>query len=190
MTFDDQDFPDEELLEDDLGPVVARSDDSDASKNGDQSKPNSSKKKSIRNKPGHAGRAAGSEKAGSGSDDSGSLESNKKEKRSPSIDFQADDRQSNADTDASSPNDSSKNNRSRVSDREQRSRRRQQMIEEEVPGTGLLKPAHPRPTGVLPPAHKKTKTKGGEEVVKIPMLTGTLYLYRGTKRRVAFIRKV
>lgn len=195
VTFDDQDLPDEELLEDDLGPVVARADDSDAnSKNDDgSSKSKGSKKKTLRSKPVPPGKAgSSSDKAGSGSDDSGSPDASKKKKRSASVDFQGEDRHSNADTDVSSPNDSSKNDRSRVSDREQRSRRRQQVIEEEPPGAGgLLKTVQPRPGGILPPPAKKAKTKiGGEEVVKIPMLTGTLYLYRGAKRRVAFVRKV
>lgn len=37
---------------------------------------------------------------------------------------------------------------------------------------------------------KKAKgASGDEEVVKVPMLTGTLYLYKGIRRRAEFIRK-
>jgi hypothetical protein len=196
VTFEDQEIPDEEIHEDDLGPVVARVDDSDnsGSKNGDKSKV--SKKKPLRAKLAFPTKP-GDVKAGPGSDDAKSLDSNKKKRRSPSEDFEAQDSQTKLETDVSSPNDSSKNTASGVggkskltSDREARSRRRQLAIEDEVPGSGLLKPGYPRPVG--PPLHlaKKAKTQGGEAVVKIPMLTGTLYLYRGAKRRVAFIRKL
>lgn len=196
VTFDDQDFPDEEIHEDDLGPVVARVDDSDngSSKNGDATKSNKgSKKNSLRSKPALSANRDDA-KAGSGSDDAESLDSsNKKKRRSSSIDLQPDDHASNVDTDASSPTDAAKLAKL-VSDREQRSRRRQQIIEEDVvPGSDLLKIGHPKPTtnnGLALPLAKKAKTQGGEAVVKIPMLTGTLYLYRGAKRRVAFVRKL
>jgi hypothetical protein len=46
----------------------------------------------------------------------------------------------------------------------------------------------PGNNGVLPPS-KKMKAGTDEEVIKVPMLTGTLYLYRGVRRRVEFIRK-
>lgn len=203
VTFDDQDYPDEEIHEEDLGPVVARLDDSDngGSKNGDMTKPKiGSKKKFLRTTKPTLPAKLMDAKAGSGSDDAESFDSsNKKKRRSSSIDLLPDDRQSNGDTDVSSPNDSSKNassgsgRRSKlVSDREQRSRRRQQIIEEE-PGTGLLMGGHPgggATSGPSLPPSKKVKTHNGEEVVKIPMLTGTLYLYRGAKRRVAFVRKL
>ena len=102
--------------------------------------------------------------------------------------MEADDRQSNADTDASSVQNDGTEKSKLVSDREQRSRRRQQMIEEEIPGT-LTNPSVAKDLAA-PPA-KKTKNKDGEEVIKIPMLTGSLYFYRdGLKRRVAFVRKV
>jgi hypothetical protein len=63
-----------------------------------------------------------------------------------------------------------------ISSREQRSNRRQAAIMEEV---------------ALQPPTKKKKVTGQykEEVVKIQMLTGTLYLYRGLRRRAEFIRK-
>jgi hypothetical protein len=63
-----------------------------------------------------------------------------------------------------------------ISSREQRSNRRQAAIMEEV---------------ALQPPTKKKKMTGQykEEVVKIQMLTGTLYLYRGLRRRAEFIRK-
>jgi hypothetical protein len=37
---------------------------------------------------------------------------------------------------------------------------------------------------------KRTKTDDGTEVVKVHLLTGTLYLYRGLHRRAEFVRRV
>jgi hypothetical protein len=63
-----------------------------------------------------------------------------------------------------------------ISSREQRSKRRQAAIMEEV--------------AQQPPTKKKKVTgQYKEEVVKIQMLTGTLYLYKGLRRRAEFIRK-
>lgn len=196
VTFDDQEFQDEEIHDDALGAIVTRADDSDntGSKNGDN-KPKTTKKKSLRHKPLLPTRNNSDHKAGSGSEESATPDS-KKKKRSPSLDHQnhqqhhADERHSNADTDASSPIDSGKNASSKVSDREQRSRRRHQGDADDAPSTTLLKHDHVRPVAPVLHPSKKIKTKGGEEVVKIPMLTGTLYLYRGAKRRVAFIPKI
>jgi hypothetical protein len=194
VTFDDQEFQDEEIHDDALGPLVSRADDSDntASKSGDN-KPKTTKKKSLRHKPPLPTRNNSDHKAGSGSEESATPDL-KKKKRSPSLDHHhhnhADERNSNADTDASSPIDSGKHNSSKVSDREQRSRRRHQSDADDAPSSTLLKQDHVRPAAPLFHPSKKIKTKGGEEVVKIPMLTGTLYLYRGPKRRVAFIPKI
>jgi hypothetical protein len=66
-----------------------------------------------------------------------------------------------------------------ISSREQRSNRRQATIMEEV--------------AQQPPTKKKKVAgrynEGKEKVVKIKMLTGTLYLYRGLRRRAEFVRK-
>lgn len=66
-----------------------------------------------------------------------------------------------------------------ISSREQRSNRRHAAIMEEV--------------AQQPPTKKKKVTglynRGKEEVVKIQMLTGTLYLYKGLRRRAEFVRK-
>jgi hypothetical protein len=70
-----------------------------------------------------------------------------------------------------------------ISSREQRSKRRQAAIMEEVAQQPVQEP----------PTKKKKVTgqynNGKEEVVKIQMLTGTLYLYKGLRRRAEFIRK-
>jgi hypothetical protein len=83
--------------------------------------------------------------------------------------------------------------KARVSAREARSRRRQAKIVEEV--------KQPRRVGsgggggfkgsVSKGCINKRAREDGEECVKIPLLTGTLYLYRGRKkRRAEFIRRV
>lgn len=85
---------------------------------------------------------------------------------------------------------------SRASAREARSRRRQAMIDDAaiVPGTEILagKRKLPPPPGHRSKQYKQSETQYSEdgEVVKVKLLTGTLYLYRGAQRRVEFIRRV
>jgi hypothetical protein len=96
----------------------------------------------------------------------------------------------------SSPNDNSslhseesstQENDAKVSAREERSRRRQAAIDE----FGM-----PTDQYILPPKRQKIIKKFGkrpreqdEQCLKIKLLTGTLYLYRGRHRRAEFIRK-
>ena len=86
--------------------------------------------------------------------------------------------------------------RSRASAREARSKRRQAMIDDAsiVPGTEILagKRKMPPPPGNRSKQYKHSETQYTEdgEVVKVKLLTGTLYLYRGAQRRVEFIRRV
>eukprot|EP00536_Pseudo-nitzschia_multiseries_P000371 jgi/Psemu1/321562/estExt_fgenesh1_pg.C_50020 len=96
--------------------------------------------------------------------------------------------------DDSSPADEA--SRSRASAREARSRRRQAMIDDAaiVPGTEILagKRKLPPPPGSRSKQYKTSETQYAEEgeVVKVKLLTGTLYLYRGEQRRVEFVRRV
>ena len=79
---------------------------------------------------------------------------------------------------------------SRSSAREQRSKRRQAQVEKEVVvhhPTTIKRPLAAPPARTLPDNKKARKD---EEVIKVPMLTGTLYLYRGPVRRAEFIRHV
>lgn len=94
----------------------------------------------------------------------------------------------------SSPNEEA--SRSRASAREARSRRRQAMIDDAavLPGTEILAGKRKMPP---PPAHRSKQFKHNDaqyaedgEVVKVKLLTGTLYLYRGAQRRVEFVRRV
>ncbi len=97
-------------------------------------------------------------------------------------------------TRAVSEGDSSpRENRSdRSSAREQRSKRRHAQVEQHV--VGQPQPSHKRalhpPNAKSNHDNKKSRKEQNEEVVKVPMLTGTLYLYRGPVRRAEFIRHV
>mmetsp|Transcript_19413 Transcript_19413/g.40869 ORF Transcript_19413/g.40869 Transcript_19413/m.40869 type:complete len:266 (+) Transcript_19413:167-964(+) len=96
--------------------------------------------------------------------------------------------------DDSSPTEEA--SRSRASAREARSRRRQAMIDDAaiVPGTEILagKRKIPPPPGNRSKQYKSNEVPYAEEgeVVKVKLLTGTLYLYRGEQRRVEFVRRV
>jgi hypothetical protein len=90
-----------------------------------------------------------------------------------------------------------------VSARESRSLRRQTMIDESdgvlawtSSGTGNLTAGGKRR---LPPGgsngksgskSKRPRQEGDDSVVKVKLLTGTLYLYRGRNRRAEFVRRV
>jgi len=81
----------------------------------------------------------------------------------------------------------------RASARAARSQRRQAMIEETVPEPdkkgGLKRAAPSGPGGAEDENDKKAKWSVDDEVVKVKMNTGTLYLYKGLNRRAVFVRK-
>ena len=78
---------------------------------------------------------------------------------------------------------------SRRSAREARSRRRQAQIDEEAPADDASKGTTRRvaPQGN---ARKRQRVDTDGEVIKVKLLTGTLFLYRGLHRRAEFIRRV
>lgn len=81
--------------------------------------------------------------------------------------------------------------RKKASAREQRSRRRQAIIDE----FGVPQPMDEGSVKRKMPPHKPFKSKrpkpsGDEKCLQIKLLTGTLYMYRGPNRRAEFIRKV
>jgi hypothetical protein len=85
------------------------------------------------------------------------------------------------------PSDAAKAAAAGISSREQRSKRRQAAIMEEVaqqPNAAQQEPPVKKRKGVT-----GQYNNGKEEVVKIQMLTGTLYLYKGLRRRAEFVRK-
>jgi len=92
---------------------------------------------------------------------------------------------SNAGSDDSSS--SRKSSSDRVSAREARSRRRQAKVDVPAEGTqGATRSGKKRPP---PPTNNKRQRDDGK-VVKVKLLTGTLYLHRGPQRRVEFVRRV
>jgi hypothetical protein len=106
---------------------------------------------------------------------------------------------SNDGSDDSSPLDESyagMSRKDRVSAREARSRRRQAKIDEDAvpPGTEVIggKRLLALDDHIAPPSNKKPKHNESDdgEVVKVKLLTGTLYLYRGAQRRAEFVRRV
>jgi hypothetical protein len=101
--------------------------------------------------------------------------------------------------------DSSAAHDRKVSTREQRSRRRQAKIDvdpvtsielsqgaglEQLPPSTTIIKKRQRPPPVNCKNTKRTKTDDSQEVVKVNLLTGTLYLYRGLNRRAEFVRRI
>mmetsp|Transcript_15602 Transcript_15602/g.23633 ORF Transcript_15602/g.23633 Transcript_15602/m.23633 type:complete len:234 (+) Transcript_15602:46-747(+) len=180
VTFDDQSHKDEELYEKALGKVLKHGSD------GSEKTFNVSRR--ARPLPSSHG-ASRRESRNSGSSEEGEAEKKKKNK---SVSF------SDADTPAQS--DDSSSNAKKASAREQRSLRRQAKIDEEVVFTvqsggsrsGKRRlPSSRNSGGNINNSNKRAKgEEGNEEVVKVKLLTGTLYLYRGLHRRAEFIRRV
>ena len=78
---------------------------------------------------------------------------------------------------------------------EQRTLRRQANVDVENEPTTVQLPIHSSDTKKrrLPPmkqSNKRSRSQDGEEVVKVSLLTGTLYLYRGEHPRAEFIRRI
>lgn len=105
---------------------------------------------------------------------------------------------SDMDSETSGRRSTNRSFKDRVSAREARSRRRQAKIDEEAPAVGVEEVVGKR-RAVLPPIASMSKSKrnragdggnAGSEVVKVKLLTGTLYLYRGEQRRAEFVRRV
>eukprot|EP00934_Nitzschia_sp_Nitz4_P008179 Nitzschia sp. Nitz4//scaffold8_size234185//112519//113324//NITZ4_001263-RA/size234185-augustus-gene-0.243-mRNA-1//1//CDS//3329559824//8169//frame0 len=193
VTFDHDDLRDEEIPQESLGPILRKGDDSDSgdiSTQNEVGKVNQTTKKKTgrgRSNTGGKGSVSGNDsRADSGSEDSVSQSNHKKRRKS--VEFSE---HNHDDTDSTPPEDASTTGlRSKASDRAKRVRRRQQTIDEDKMAY-LEKTNNAKSNGGMNhPPNKKPNLKGGEGVVKIPMLTGTLYLYRGDRRRVAFIRKV
>jgi len=126
---------------------------------------------------------------------SGSLEEgeNEKKRKNKSVSF--------SDTGTPVHSDDSSSSAKKASAREQRSLRRQAKIDEDVVFTvqsgasGSIKRRLPSSRngsgGNINSSNKRTKGENGnEEVVKVKLLPGTLYLYRGLHRRAEFIRRV
>jgi hypothetical protein len=197
LTFNEESWKDEEFSEEAFGSVLGKSDEGEGSPTDPHppapvsaAKNNKSKNNRNRNKPSEESKSGGT--SGGSSAEEQSINSDSLQKKAVSFSHEV----NPTDTDASLPKQETAANkkrslRSRVSDREQRSRRRQALIvdEPEVLGSSSTDCKRPRPLESVTRVTKKSKSGVNEEVIKIPMLTGTLFLYRGLRRRAEFIRK-
>lgn len=188
VKFDGQPHKDEEMYERLFGKLLSSVEEEDDQ--GDSGSLQSQRKQSKPSLPTRTVSSskeseASSEKGETG-DDFGEESKASANKISESVDG------SNAGSDTSSNVESTRSGRSgRVSAREARSKRRQAMIDEDVKDGVVPADGNPRPP-ILPGNAKKRQreeTDGGD-VVKVKLLTGTLFLYRGRYRRVEFIRRV
>jgi hypothetical protein len=95
---------------------------------------------------------------------------------------------------SSTPETEGGRTKKKVSAREQRSARRQAVVDEF--GTIVSPPSHPTHGGKRKHNGKSSKSKRSRQdeddanCLKIKLLTGTLYLYRGRHRRAEFVRRV
>lgn len=172
VKFDESSWPSMELLETELGPILDRSDDNA-----------SQKEKQVRQKSSYelgttlGGRGSPSKRSSSpmvsGKSENGKaspISTNSSDSKKK-VEFIALQEESDMSGSKQRPGSLS---------REERSKRRQAMIEQDK--LNWSKPVMSRPP-------KKKKAQRDEEVVRVPMLTGTLLLYRGAHRRAEFVRK-
>mmetsp|Transcript_7913 Transcript_7913/g.9061 ORF Transcript_7913/g.9061 Transcript_7913/m.9061 type:complete len:230 (-) Transcript_7913:141-830(-) len=176
VTFENETHKDEELYEKALGKILKKA-------TGDKDKNFHIERRARLLPSSNVDRRHGQN---SGSSEEGECE---KKKKSKSVAF------SDAGTPAQS--DDSSTDPKKSSAREQRSRRRQAKIDDvvvSVPNgsSQICKrrlPSSSRATTGKNSNSITKKTKDGE-VVKVKLLTGTLYLYRGLHRRAEFIRRI
>ncbi len=204
VKFDSQPYKDEEMYERAFGKLLHSVEESEEQQSApavpEATSGGTSRKTSISSTNSAAETAI--ESKGSGASGEGDKsDDNKKGKkeedatRNKGVQFQKSGTLSNDSADDSgSLDENSRSARSRASAREARSRRRQAMIDDAavLPGTEILAGKRKIPP---PPGHrsKQFKTEAyaeDGEVVKVKLLTGTLYLYRGAQRRVEFVRRV
>ncbi|CAJ1960949.1 unnamed protein product [Cylindrotheca closterium] len=196
VKFDGQPHKDEEMYERLFGKLLASVEDEDDQ--GDSGSLQSQQKRSKPSLPTRTlaantkGSEVSSEEGGIGTgDDSREISKAFAKNVTPSVDG------SNAESDTSSNVETTRSGRSgRVSAREARSKRRQAKIDVDVDGN-VVKEAVPPADGKrgppIPQGNAKKRQRGetdGGDVVKVKLLTGTLYLYRGPYRRVEFVRRV
>lgn len=189
MKFDGQPHKDEEMYERLFGKLVASAEDEDDQ--GDSGSLQSQQKRSKLTLPTRTlastkGRVTSSEEGEAGDDSRvESKASSNKISGNHSVDG------SNAGSDTSSKEDRTLTKAERVSAREARSKRRQAKIDVDI--KDVIPPADGKQGPVIPQGNAKKRQRGETEkddVVKVKLLTGTLYLYRGQYRRVEFVRRV
>lgn len=199
VKFDSQPYKDEEMYERAFGKLLHSVEETEeqpaAPAEPEATSSGTSRKTSISSTNSAAETAIESKGSGASGEGDKSDDNKKSEEDAKAVQFQKSGTLSNDSADDSgSPEEMSRSARSRASAREARSRRRQAMIDDASvpPGTEILAGKRKMPP---PPGHrsKQFKTEAyaeDGEVVKVKLLTGTLYLYRGAQRRVEFVRRV
>lgn len=186
IKFDGVSHKDEEMYERSFGKLIASADDDDEPvSNRSRSPPTTNQNKSSTR--------LGDNRKGSKSASSSSDDEPKKAKASGATKTaKPKDSNDGSDGDSSSPETSGGRKMSakdRVSAREARSRRRQAQIDQDVP-PGLVDPAGGQRRAPQPSNPKKRQRGNDGDVVKVKLLTGTLFIYKGLNRRAEFIRRV
>ena len=194
LKFDGQPNKDEEMYERSFGKLLVSVDDNESS--GDTSptpsEPVDSQRKGDAKTNGAANgrRSHGSKSGGSSSEAETGEESKGNKTETKNVKFHDD---SNPGTDVESDTDGRNGKSSNRSAREERSRRRQAKIDEEIiPGwnESFFGAKRSAENFVDSNMNKRQRGDGDGEVIKVKLLTGTLYLYRGKQRRAEFIRRV
>jgi hypothetical protein len=180
-----------------FGKVLGKSNESDGIPKRDSPSPTELSKNASRHRSSKTSSKNGGTSSASGSDQDckdGPGSEDLKNRNKKTVTFSQESPVPSVPSDSSSPAQvvvSVSKKQSKVSAREERSRRRQAIIHKEAQLSGVKR--------VRPHTHNKSSSKKArvheviddeEEVIKVPMKTGTLYLYRGIRRRVEFVRKI
>jgi hypothetical protein len=195
VTFDDHPHKDEELYEKAFGELIKAAEEDGAPAVLVQAprrvRTSISSSSSVQSKK--TSRSSVSSEDGDKPDDKGSYERSEKKKENKSVSFS--DVGASTETRPEAP--SSYVPVVRQAAREQRSLRRQAKIDSDVNPALVAAPVSvesdlSKKRRIPPPKQnaKRIKSDDGEEVVKVNLLTGTLYLYRGLHRRAEFVRRV
>lgn len=204
VAFDDEGYRDEELYEHSF--VKAGSDEAamatspkrDSPSPTEMNNKNTSRHRSSKTTTSSRNSSSGS--LGSVSDQDGAGSEDRKMRNKKTVTFSEGSPVPSVPSDSSSPATHAVNKvvkQSKVSAREERSRRRQAMIHQEAQLSGVVgvkrvrshsSSSHHKGSNKKARANEVTDDED-DEVVKIVMKTGTLFLYRGLHRRAEFVRK-
>jgi hypothetical protein len=189
VKFDGQPYKDEEMYERSFGNLISAADEDEdvgdlppvSQKRGSKPSGNGNRTTGGSNK----GSGTSSEEAETGEDPEKDTNITVSDKTLHS------DEGSNTGSDTSSNAESSSRGgrSSRVSAREARSKRRQAKIDEDIPPGQVTGGKMLEQVSMNNPK-KRQRGEADGEVVKVKLLTGTLYLYRGSQRRAEFVRRV
>lgn len=191
LKFDGQPYKDEEMYERSFGKLLMSANEDDSGNISPAGSSGQRKAHGSKSQPNAGGRRSNGIKTGGGSSSEGEVveESKAAKLETKNVEFHDESQPaSDADTDTSARNGKS----SCRSAREERSRRRQAKVEDEiVPGMTNELSAESRFSSdtVDPRKNKRPREDNNGEVVKVKLLTGTLYLHRGKQRRAEFIRR-